>query len=90
MLFAAVQNFPKEYEPAVEDMFKSAAFMYSQRQRMSVTGRPGLGDSVAEMAQYTLAQVSRTGSRARASTRSKHAHTKHARRVSMSTVPVAY
>ena len=63
MLFAALVNLPKEYEPAVLDMRKYAAFMYSQRQRMSVTGRPGLGDSIARMAQFTLAQVSRPGSR---------------------------
>ena len=81
VLFAALHNLPNDYTPAVEDMRKFAAFMYTQRQRRSVTGRPGLGDSIAEMAQYTLAQVSRTGSHTRASThastlastRAKHA-----------------
>jgi hypothetical protein len=32
-------------------------FMYTYRQRVSKTGRQGLGDSMAEMAQYILAQV---------------------------------
>ena len=43
-------------------------FMYLYRQRPSKVGRKGLGDSMAEMAQYILAQVG--GSARSAGTRS--------------------
>ena len=59
-VFLALMMIPEDHEPELSDMPKFNAFMYTHRQTRSVAGRQGLGDSVAEMAQYILAQV-RTG-----------------------------
>ena len=55
-LFVALHNFG-EQEPTHEMVRLYMGFMYSFRQRSIKTGRQGLGDSMAEMAQYILAQV---------------------------------
>jgi hypothetical protein len=57
-LFLAIMNISDNHEPEVSDMFKFNAFLYTHRQRLSLEGRQGVGDSLAEMAQYILAQVS--------------------------------
>ena len=44
-------------QPDIAMVQRYAAFMYTFRQRACISGRTGLGDSSAEMAQYTLAQV---------------------------------
>lgn len=46
-----------EQEPTDEMIKSFVGFMYRYRQRPSRTGREGLGDAVAKMARYTLAQV---------------------------------
>ena len=60
-VFLALMMMPDDQEPVVVDMAKFNAFMYTHRQTRSLAGREGLGDSVAEMAQYILAQVSIAG-----------------------------
>ena len=45
-------------EPTLEMVKLFTAFMYTHRQRASRTGKRGLGDSMAEMTEYILAQVS--------------------------------
>ena len=46
-----------EQAPTLEMVKLFVGFMYTYRQRVSKTGRQGLGDCMAEMAQYILAQV---------------------------------
>ena len=46
-----------EQAPTLDMVKLFVGFMYTYRQRVSKTGRQGLGDSMAEMAQYILAQV---------------------------------
>ena len=55
-IFVAIFDFD-EQEPTLEMVKQFTIFMYKNRQRGSKVGRHGLGDSVAKMAQYTLAQV---------------------------------
>ena len=55
-LFVALYDLG-EQEPTHEMVKLFVGFMYTYRQRTSKTGRQGLGDSMAEMAQYILAQV---------------------------------
>ena len=51
-----------EAELPTEAMAKSfTVFLFKCRQKRSVHGREGLGDSMGEMAQYTLAQVRKYG-----------------------------
>ena len=51
-----------EAELPTEAMAKSfTVFLFKCRQKRSVHGREGLGDSMGEMAQYTLAQVRQYG-----------------------------
>ena len=56
-LFLAVYGIDREQEPTDEMVQSFVGFMYLYRQRASRTGRQGLGDSVAEMAQYILPQA---------------------------------
>lgn len=56
-LFLLVHGLTEKDEPTLEMMDLFDAFMYQFRQRGSSAGKGGLGDSVAEMAQYILAQV---------------------------------
>jgi hypothetical protein len=56
-MFLAVHNIEREQEPTDEMVQSFCGFMYRHRQRASKAGRQGLGDSMAEMAQYILAQV---------------------------------
>ena len=63
-LFLALYNLGVQ-EPTHEMVKLFVGFMYKFRQRSSKTGRQGLGDSMAEMAQYILAQVRGRGSGAR-------------------------
>ena len=60
-LFLAVHGYGVDVEPTTEMVREYTGFMYTTRQRASRTGRPGLGDSLAEMAQYILAQVRARG-----------------------------
>ena len=53
----AVADIDDMHEPTLEMAKRFAVFLFKTRQRRSKIGRHGLGDSVAEMAQYTLAQV---------------------------------
>ena len=55
-LFLAL-NDVGEQAPTLEMVKLFVGFMYTYRQRASKTGRQGLGDCMAEMAQYILAQV---------------------------------
>ena len=55
-LFLAL-NDVGEQAPTLEMVKLFVGFMYTYRQRASKTGRQGLGDSMADMAQYILAQV---------------------------------
>ena len=66
-LFLALHGFGEE-QPTHEMVKLFVGFMYLYRQRPSKVGRQGLGDSMAEMAQYILAQVG--GSARSAGTRS--------------------
>jgi hypothetical protein len=50
-----------EQEPTHEMVKLFVGFLYTFRQRSIKTGRQGLGDSMAEMAQYILAQVRACG-----------------------------
>ena len=63
-LFLVVHGLTQEEEPTLEMMGLFDSFMYQFRQRGSRAGKAGLGDSLAEMAQYILAQVSATAVRA--------------------------
>ena len=54
-IFLALHDYGEE--PTLDMVKGFTAFMYKFRQRPSKVGRQGLGDSVAEMAQYILAQV---------------------------------
>ena len=65
-MYLAVHGIEREQEPTNEMVQNFCGFMYRYRQRASKVGRKGLGDSMAEMAQYILAQV-------RAPSRSNHA-----------------
>ena len=65
-IFLALHSIEREQEPTDEMVQSFCGFMYRHRQRASKAGRQGLGDSMAEMAQYILAQ-------ARAPLRSNHA-----------------
>lgn len=56
-VFLAVHGIGDEQEPTDEMVQLFCGFMYRHRQRPSKIGRQGLGDSMAEMAQYILAQV---------------------------------
>ena len=64
--FLALHSIEREQEPTDEMVQSFCGFMYRHGQRASKAGRQGLGDSMAEMAQYILAQ-------ARAPLRSNHA-----------------
>jgi hypothetical protein len=55
-LFVALYDLG-EQAPTLEMVKLFVGFMYTYRQRASKTGRQGLGDCMAEMAQYILAQV---------------------------------
>ena len=48
-----------EQQPTLEMVKRFCGWMYKFRQRACKVGRVGLGDSMAEMAQYTLAQARR-------------------------------
>ena len=66
MLFVAVHGCG-DNEPDLDMVKHFCGFMFNYRQRASRAGRHGLGDSMAEMAQYILAQVcTSTGGRGRA------------------------
>ena len=56
-IFLAVHGIELEQQPTDEMVQSFCGFMYRYRQRASKAGRQGLGDSMAEMAQYILAQV---------------------------------
>ena len=56
-LFLALNDIEPDEEPTHQMCAKFSAFMYKTRQRAAMSGRQGLSDSVAEMAQYILAQV---------------------------------
>jgi hypothetical protein len=56
-LFLAVADIDKATEPSVQMAKQFAVFLFRTRQRRSKIGRLGMGDSIAEMAQYVLAQV---------------------------------
>lgn len=58
-LFLALYQYEQVTEPTVEMAKEFTIFMAHVRQRRSSAGREGLGDSVAEAAQKTLAQVRR-------------------------------
>ena len=60
-LFLALHGYGVDMEPTREMVREYTGFMYTTRQRTSKTGRQGLGDSLAEMAQYILAQVRARG-----------------------------
>ena len=55
-LFLVLYGIDSEQEPTHEMVQSFCGFMYRYRQRASKVGRKGLGDSMAEMAQYILAQ----------------------------------
>ena len=55
-LFLALHGIDSEQETTHEMVQSFCGFMYRYRQRASKVGRKGLGDSMAEMAQYILAQ----------------------------------
>ena len=71
-LFLDVHGLTHEEEPRLEMMGQFDAFMYQYRQRGSRAGKAGLGDSLAEMAQYILAQVCGTAARACGHALSQH------------------
>ena len=56
-LFLALYQYEKDAEPSLQMVNQFAAFMFHNRQRRSSKGRKGLGDSVAETAEWVLAQV---------------------------------
>ena len=65
-LFSALYGIEETAEPTQELIQLFTAFMYKFRQRCSRSGRKGLGDSMAEMAQHILAQVCGVRGRTRA------------------------
>jgi len=55
-VFTALYDLAENVEPTNELVQLFTGFMYKNRQRSSRSGRQGLGDSMAEMAQHILAQ----------------------------------
>ena len=56
-VFIALMHVSDEEEPTIAMVKQFCGFMYKFRQRRSSAGRQGLGDAVAEMAQYTLGKA---------------------------------
>ena len=65
-VFTALYDLAENVEPTDELAQLFTGFMYKNRQRSSRSGRQGLGDSMAEMAQHILAQVCCVRARTRA------------------------
>ena len=65
-VFTALYDLAENVEPTNELVQLFTGFMYKNRQRSSRSGRQGLGDSMAEMAQHILAQVCCVQARTRA------------------------
>ena len=60
-LCLAIYNTDETEVPTAAMAKAFTVFLFKCRQRRSVHGREGLGDSMGEMAQYTLAQVRQYG-----------------------------